>query len=276
MSRLHPVIWILLGLFAGGTLAYVRDRSIAGDFSQFGTPLKNPKRLQNALTETIDGSPGLKNITIYNETVRGPDGKRVAMQIVTGNYCGLLPIDEPSFDARSQKLWRPIYFISEPPFQEFPTITAYLDTLHSRGVTYRFAWWRQPRWWYTLHIAAGLLVVGIIWPIVINLLSFGTLTRPEEVAAPILPPSPPRAAPAPVSTDQLEAVTDYTDDLSAALAEDETPAPAQAPAHAPAPVAALKSAPVEPTAATARRSDKEFGADKEDYYPTERHAPKQK
>src|SRR5258708_4975871 len=206
MNRLHPILWLLLGLASGAGLGYIRDRGQTGDFSQYGIQLKNPKHLEQALVESIDGSPAFKSITIYNQTVRGPDGKRAAIQVVTGNYCGPLTVDEPSFNARSEKKWRAVYFISEPPFEKYPTIAAYLDTLRPQGVNYRLAWWRRPAWWYTLHIGAGVFAIGIVWPILINLLSFGTYTRPKQAAAPALPPSPPRPQLTPaVSGEQLDA-----------------------------------------------------------------------
>jgi hypothetical protein len=143
-------------------------------------------------------------------------------------------------------------------------------------VTYRFAWWRRPLYWNALHAGVVVLVIGIIWPSLINLLAFGSLTRPADEPMPALPPSsrtsPLAAAIAHTPTAELDAaVAQYTDGLAASLTP-ATPDLACSPGAAAVPAqaaAALSSVPLAPAAAADTGEHKSFGADKEDYYPTE-------
>jgi hypothetical protein len=59
-----------------------------------------------------------------------------------------------------------VYVSPTEPGEAGETIFAFLERVSAKypHVTYRYAWWTEPQWWYTLWGAGGLVVVGVIWP----------------------------------------------------------------------------------------------------------------
>ena len=47
----------------------------------------------------------------------------------------------------------------------------------------QYAWWRDPRWGISIWVVGCLLLIGIVWPSVINLMTFGSLLRLQEEPA---------------------------------------------------------------------------------------------
>jgi hypothetical protein len=272
LTRIPRLVWILIGLAVGAGGAHLRQSLWSGDFSRYGVQIKNAKTFEAALLEKTGDSQAFRRVTVYPEEIVAATGHKVPVHVVAGEFNGPAQGSErgdPNFVAGQ---WRPAYFVAEIPYRSAPTVMAYLDGQRSRGVTFTFAWWRRPAWWYGLHVLAGVLAVGIVWPTVINLLAFGTINQPPREKAAALPPSRPAAAPAPgASPEALDAaVAAYGDALEASMAADGSPSPPLAAAAATArAAAALSSAPVVAAGPAGEDSHKAFGADREDYYPTE-------
>jgi hypothetical protein len=56
----------------------------------------------------------------------------------------------------------------------------YLNGLKSQGVTYAYAWWADARYAAAVWAGGSFLLLGVVWPTLVNLLAFGTLRRPRE------------------------------------------------------------------------------------------------
>jgi hypothetical protein len=282
LLRIPRWAWILIGLAIGLAIAYARQQSWSGDFgSRYGMKLNDRARFEASLLRDIEGQRAFKDLVVYPETITSAGGRKTQLHVVAGKFRGPLRAGEESgASPEIQKEWRAVYFVCEPPYSlAAPTVIAYFDTLASRGVSYRFAWWRRPLYWNALHAGIALIVVGFLWPSVINLLAFGTLTRPAPEPLPVLPRSSYSTAkptPQPSTAELDAAVAQYTDGLEQSLSQGASesacsPGAAAVPAQA---AAALSSAPLAPAVSAADQDDpKSFGADKEDYYPTELRAP---
>src|SRR5262249_34401132 len=65
----------------------------------------------------------------------------------------------------------------------FPTVLDYLRSLEPTGVSFRYAWWWPLTSPISLWLVGSLILIGGIWPTVINLVTFGPFTRPGEPKA---------------------------------------------------------------------------------------------
>ena len=66
--------------------------------------------------------------------------------------------------------------------QELPNIRVYLDSVKATNDTfnYRYVWWREPTWAYILWIGGAVVLIGGIWPTLLNLLVGAGLGRPPR------------------------------------------------------------------------------------------------
>jgi hypothetical protein len=280
--------WILIALLLGAAIGYTRQWMAADLESRFGEQLNGQRRFEDALLKTVDGRHYFDGIRVYASSF--PDGKGGTKRahLVAGNYFN------GQFEQSAGKLtavWRPAFFIADIPYQPTtdlnrlgnpklvesfrvnpnPTVVDFLDLLsHTAGTTYSRARWLEMGiigW-----MACSLLCIGILWPIAINLLVYGSLRRPREekgidlskVKAPAAtaPPAPAEADVARLQALEAELEAAAADGPAAALA-------------APAPVIAeLNGSPLEPVPAGAEREAAEFRAKQEDYYPTAKAAPR--
>ena len=154
--------------------------------------------------------------------------------------------------------------------KRYPTATPF---------TYKVAWIETPRAAYSIYTAGGLIVIGLLWPSLLNFLIVAGYGRPRteaeladrkpsKVAAPQTKPG--------VTQDQLDQLDQLEAELEARLREgasETAAAPKVAPVAAPIPV--LSAGPMEaPKEAPQPQQRKGFGADQGDYYPTEVHGKK--
>lgn len=276
VSALRRWHWILIALVVGLIGGSVRQATV--DFEDrldaYGKLMTSQRRFEEALVGQVQGVRQLKDITVYPYRIRSANGSRRLVHIVAARYWnGEAVMDHGQLTAR----FLPCCYLATVPYKPLDggtpgTILDYLEQLHkSSGVQYRYAWW----WWMltpmALWVSGSLLVIGGIWPTVVNLLAFGTLRRPREERGVSLrnvkaPPAPQRAVAAPAAS--------YVDELDRELQETLAVGSGSAgeTEQAPAPKV-LASGPLEPLAAPAAADDREFGADKDDFYPTERHRP---
>ncbi len=167
------------------------------------------------------------------------------------------------------------------------TVVDYLERMsREKGVSYRYAWWNHPHWQRAIWTAGSFVLVGLVWPTVVNVLAFGTLRRPpEEAAGPSWGEalgavfrrrrvkSPARQA---ARVDVDAAALGYDAALEARLAArgEVEPDPIGAigpdlpPPHAAPP--ALSAAPEPVPAGAAPHEEHQYEAKKDDFYPTEK------
>jgi hypothetical protein len=291
LKRWH---WVVIAIAVGLIVPAIRqafDSDLSGDYvSGYGFLLTDQERFETALAEQYQGRRLFKDITVYPHWIDdGHPGKKL-VHVVAGKYWSGR---EEMIDGKPQALWRPTCFLAQVPYRPMtdlgqfnraggpdfakqfaaagtkPTVLDFLNTMHAAcGVTYSYAWWdAHPM---ATWLGGSLLVIGIIWPTLVNLLAFGTLTRPPEAKALSLwgVKAPPK--PQPQATVRPYARTGLDDELEAAM-RGETPT--QEDPTAASPARPLSAGPLEPAVTLANGDSKEFGADKDDFYPTERHGP---
>lgn len=292
LKRWH---WVVLALLAGFAVAWARQAA-QGELTgvwvdDFGYRLSDRARFEQALGEQLQGNRLFKDITVYPRWVQDAQGRRTLVHVVAGRYWGGRP---EVVNGTAQAVWRPTCFIAPVPYVPATDLSIYnkpggenyakrfqdagpnatvLDFLsvmgRAAGVSYRYAWWDAHP--YLAWVGGSLLLVGGVWPTVINLLVFSSLTRPPEAKAMSLwgvkgtttAPRPGAVLAHHPAPDELDA------ELEAALhgnpsAGDTEPAPAAVPV--------LSTTPLDPVAPLDTGPAKEFGAKEEDFYPTERRA----
>jgi len=144
-----------------------------------------------------------------------------------------------------------------------PTVIDFLNILgRAKGITYKRAWWRELTQWQC--VAASFAVVGIIWPICLNLMYFHRPWRPRTAKATSLigveGESPARQPAMVLAGGSSESEQAVVSEAASSAAVDASV------------VAVLGTAPLEQTK-TEEQAQSEFGAEKDDYYPTEVHVP---
>ncbi|HEX5245059.1 MAG TPA: hypothetical protein VFW23_17505, partial [Tepidisphaeraceae bacterium] len=237
--------------------------------------LSDQQAFENGLVEDFKGTKLFSDPVVYPHWTTEA-GKQKLVYIVTGQY----------WDGQSQTRngktvaeWTPRCVITQTPYKprigipdakgqvvaEYPSVVQFLDALHRvYKVNYHYAWWAV--YPVLTWIVGCAIVIGGIWPTLVNLLTFGTLTRPPEVKAVSLwnilgtkrRHVPKFAYSAPQGDEEDELLAPSTP-----AENPETTAPAAQP---------LATAPLEIVPQDAQEQHS-YGADKDDFYPTERHAP---
>lgn len=128
-----------------------------------------------------DGVPTLTDLLVHPPL----DGKH----LVTGHTVGGSQ-SEASFEFLAPMPFAvPATRDGTRPAQSFASVREYLVSVRS---TYRNAWWEEPRVRATLWIGTPIVLLGIVLPLLMELLMrLGVIERPPVIVEP--PPAPPRA-----------------------------------------------------------------------------------
>lgn len=275
---------MIVGLVAGALYGYVREASASfnDELASYGARRIGQREFEQALARKLHGRPCLTDLVVTPHRLSGTRARTITLHVVSGLYWdGRTQVEDGKVAAR----WEPACFVASTPYRpitspphgttaaaEFEDVAAYLrSSWHVDPVAFRYA-----RWWWAvrpqvLWTVVGFVIIGGVWPTVVNLLAFGTFGRPPEAkrislwnAAAAQQPSG-RSADATPDDEKLAALERK---LEAALSD--TPANAS-PSAAPRPqVRALRGAEAESAASVAAdQKKKDFGADEEDFYPTE-------
>ena len=280
--------WMVIALVLGAAIGYTRQWMAADLQSRFGEQLNGQRRFEDALLKTVDGRHCFDGVRVYGSSF--PDGKGGTKRayLVAGNYFN------GQFDRSAGKLtaeWRPAFFIADIPYQPAtdlsrlgnpklvesfrakpkPTVVDFLDLLsHTAGVNYSQARWLEMGiigW-----MACSLLCIGILWPMAINLLVYGSLRRPrEEKGIDLGKVKAPEAAAPPIPGEaELARLQALEAELEAAVSGAAEPATVPSATL----IAQLNGSPLEAVPASAEHQSAEFRAKQEDYYPTAKAAPR--
>jgi len=283
LRSIKPWHWLAISLVIGLALGYLNGLPRENWRTAYGEVLLQ-REFEEALTHRYQSIPRFTDIILYSERISGVQGNPQTVHVAAGQYFdGKLTSDGGRLVAK----WKPRCFVAEIPFRPLKpvpghlgpdmTLRGYMDALREKGVTYRYAWWRDSRYGLGLWTAGSVLLVGIIWPTVVNLLLFGSAFPPREEKGVSLrgvqTQAAAKSAPA-MSGDDLAAIDQMGNKLAESLRQGAaTPATAEAQTMTSAPSTApvLSSKPLEDQATQATPA-KVFGADQDDFYPTERHA----
>jgi hypothetical protein len=249
---------------------------------------------------SVQGHRQFEQLTVTPEWIedpRGLGGPRQFVHVVRGLY----------WDGRRAKgatggdtaEWRPAFFVAPVPYRPRVDLSVYgtkgpaaaarlaavkeptvLDFLaaarEAADVQYDYAWYRGSAYARWMWVGGCVMVFGVAIPVVINLTVYGTVWRPrrrKEEGTDLSKVSvPPAAEKKPLVTDDdLAAVAELNGQL-----EDQIGAGAasgtEAGARTETAVPVLSGGPVETSTVDAPHDPKAFGVEKDDFYPTERHA----
>ena len=268
--------------------------------------------LTPAQKKQLESIKKISDQNAYLDEISQAEASNRRTYAIAGTYYNSRPEQDPK-DHQWKKFWRPYFYIAPTPYKpsrQFaisgtvphlkPTFTdklqalaekihlkdpdppdsilAYLKALKAQGrVEYTYAWWKAPRVSMATWIAGCLVVIGGIWPTVVNLLVYGTLSRPYEEKADLSKVRSAAAAKAsrePTEEDlaQLKALEE---ELEARLAASGTSAPmGPSDRPAPAPIKTLTAKEMEVAAAAKAGESHEYAVKPDDFYPTEKRAKK--
>jgi len=299
-ERIRHWQWLVIAVVIGVVVAMVRARYTDDVIKDYGESLNGQGSFEAAVLRTIQGHHQFENLTVTPELIDDGAGGRRFVHVVRGMYWD----GRVSRDA-GQAAWAPAFFVAPVPYRpllEPKTIgaaisgrvaaampgganTTVLDFLRAAnktadgGVSYHYAWYRGSGYAMWMWVGGCVLLIGIALPVAINLTVFGTWWRPrieKEAAADLSTVAPaPAAAPAKVVSEEEQArLRELEREMEARLAgggDDAKPKTdaAQA-AKATATVTKLNAGKLEPAASTQEGRHVDYGADKDDFYPTER------
>jgi hypothetical protein len=281
---------MIISLLIGAAIGALRQQAGEDLSGQFGIFIRSQQAFEQALLSDEQGRPRFTDIAVHSR--RAPDGKggTKPAYLVSGSYF------DGHYEQSGGKLiakWQPAFFLADVPYKPVmdlsrlgrpdlaqklealprPTVVDYLKSLNQlRRTPFTQAWWLGMglgSW-----MLASFIVIGVIWPICVNLMVYGSWRQPPvEKGIDLSKVKPPAAAPQPVPADiNLDQLRALEAELEAELAN--APAPATAPAAPAKGPRVLTAAPVAPAPAVVEAaSAKEFGAKKEDYYPTTLRVP---
>jgi hypothetical protein len=281
--------WILISLVAGFAIGYLREQSAADLAASFGSEINGQARFEQSLVTLEQGRPCFTDVRVLTHKLPDRTGALKDVCIVSGQYF------DGHYEPDGGKLigqWKPAFFVAPIPYKPAtdvlrrgdgkpaerfanlanPKVTDFLDALSSSGVRYSRAWWQGLRMWQ--WVVLSVAVIGVAWPVTINLLVFGSWRRPREekgtdLSKVKLPPA--EAKKAIVTDEEIAQLAATIDGLESELSEGATVATQTQPADI-APVPELATTPVM-VEQQSDRDDVTYGAKPDDFYPTAKVTP---
>jgi hypothetical protein len=277
-ERIRYWQWLVIAGVIGFSIAQWRQNYVDDAIRDLGESLNGQAQFEEALLRNIQGRRQFDDVVVTPELLPDGKGAKRLFHVVRGMY----------WDGRSDgaaPVWRPAFFVAPVPYTpqfdltrlgsagekiaqenssiKRPTVLDFLRAVHNNnGVKYRYAWWRGSAYAMWLWLAGCIASIGLALPRVINLTVYGTFSRPpierrkrlDPVISATAPQDPPMPGPIENADRQARSV------------------PSAEPAmESVAPVRQLQGGPLEPVA-EAHADTKEFGAARDDFYPTERRA----
>ena len=277
LERVKRWQWMVLSLAVGAALAYARRTDPEALIARLGEGIADQRWFEQEVVKKVPLADGaalraFDRLTVYPMTLHDRSGRR-RVQVVAGMH---LTEGGAGTAPQTGKL-RPYFFIAPVPFQPLADrhapppgsfVTDYLDRLKGDGVTYAYAWWADARLAASAWVGGSFVLIGLLWPTFVNLVAFGSFRAPrEERAASLWHVKPVRSTPArpqPVSAPVPPTVPQRTQDV------DSAPEPSRhGDTATPIRPVALAVAPVSTISPSCDPAHKEFGADRDDFYPTE-------
>ena len=266
VESIHRWQWMLSGLIIGLLCGWLRDvnSNFADELATYGRRI-GQRDFERGIVNKFHGRAQFSDIVVHPYRLSGSSSGAAHVDVVEGLYFdGQTQIENGKLAAR----WEPAYFVASMPYRpvttsnggaiavrpaaapSFDDVASYLASLpQTAGVQFRYdslAWLTRPIFIWT---AGGFVLVGLIWPTIVNLLVFGSIRRPREerVSLQGVKGTSPQAKPvaAPI---ELEAVAALDQELDQVLSDQLAPATSTAPA---APARKLDAEPITAAAAAA-------------------------
>jgi hypothetical protein len=288
--------WMVLGPIVGLLFACVIlwrgptsdvpniDTLDQGSFERAASGTPGEHRGEPMRVEYAAGKPWLKDVVVHPPL----QGDRSKTYWVLGKAYSVVLARKDSNNPASPIVvlgdWVPFRYPAKAPYTavvaapgNYPTVMAYLKTLQENfpesSSSYRFAWWDNTFATLMLPVLAGFLIIGIAWPLTIQVMQGTGLARPPQAKVKL-----PRNRRAPVKTavdhsadnrrlDELN--TELEQDLAAGASSS---AKTVASSPGDAPVKALTAGELAAAAAEKERLIREYGGE---FYPVVRSVHKE-
>ena len=288
LKRWH---WLALSILIGLCAGYAAMPTSI-DLRSYGEGLNGQKDFEQSLLREIKGRRRFMDLTVHRQSITNPDGGTRLAWIVSGLYCSNAP------DSRDGNYhWKPYFFVADDPYKPanplrqltngqgaeriaqfqklpHPTILDFLDVLHGTvGVNFVHTRWRT----YALqtYLIASILLIGFVFPTLIDLIVFGRFLRPREARGITYATFTSKASNAQpkVTADDLNKLKELDAAMEESLKAGATTAKPVPAVITPAPaIRQLNPMPETAAAASAKEDHRAFGAKPDDYYPTEKKA----
>jgi len=313
---LHRWHWVLISIFLGALIGFVRGQyTIDDEKTNGGFPdrsLEMERGLQIAAASAKDGKHRWGEF--YNVRVRRDSRHGETKYVVFGRYIDpslrkLHPDGKlknvPIFFLKTDLPFKPMIHVPQPTSPDSSrlserlqwlaeklklrkadppgTVIDYLKSARSTlGISFVYEWWREPRFLLIAWMAGSFVVVGLIWPTLLNIVAYGRLSRPYEARV-HLPPARASSAsvghqPAALSDEDLARLKEMEEKLEADLVASgilEPSAAATAAGNGKA-IKQLTETRLELAAAQQAAEAKAFETREGDFYPVERPQSKPK
>ena len=304
IERLKRWQWCIIGVIVGSALASINLAMLPKD--EPGNQVVGPMVFEEQLRDHVDPSRRhvykIENVKIHPPSAIPVPGEReMQTSYITYDLYLALKTDPK----HAEPLPRQMILEQHTPRDKSMagsldglSMRDYLDRVnaamekldkakHPKATTftYKFAWIETPKGAYPVYGLGGLVVIGLIWPTIIQLLvsaGFGSGTAGDDefnLAKYKSRPEPTKAR-AVVSDQDRDQLAQLEAELEAKLKEgalsDTGDVPVRTAKPVAAPVTVLSAGPLEAPKeeAKARAQPKGYGADQGDYYPTEVHGKK--
>lgn len=165
LERISRWVWAAVGAAVGLGIGLLRLAGSAGDFARYGECLASQKRFEAALVSEAGGRKALDGLVVLPERVQSFDGTSRPVHVVAGDLERAPGGRQDSANGHRQR----VFYVAGVPYSPVSatatltggaSVRSYLDSLKPQRVTYRYAWWREPRWSVSLWTVGG---AGYCW-----------------------------------------------------------------------------------------------------------------
>jgi hypothetical protein len=287
--------WLVASVIIGALLAWFQTGFASGGFSQTHAPAVLETMLHRQPVRGEDGSvhPWVRSIRVYPANETGfavlEEGQPVRPRVAAVRY-QLLTTRSDGFEYIPATTLVREPFISSVQRQEYAGFADYLTALAADRdwIQFRQNWWKDARNAYYIWIGGSVLLIGIIWPTVLNRLArAGYGPPPEEIARhrnermawlkTFFTRAESRsssAKPSPAATltaADLQQIADMEERLRASGGLETAASGDATPGNKPGEVRKLDAAPLEQTEPEKPREEQDYDGE---YWPTVAHAKK--
>jgi hypothetical protein len=171
--------WMILGVLVGLAFAYMNQASSPGNDNWSGRKVGQATFERLAKEKPIAGNPVIRSLRLFPAQVSPATGQRVVVvefdQLLQTKDAEVWEYVPTRFEAIE-----PYVPVRGPKPATDQTVEQYLAEVakENPALASRYAWWTEPKWAYTVWGAGGFVVIGIVWPTIVNLLIGAGLGRP--------------------------------------------------------------------------------------------------